>query len=659
MMHIPTFFNTERSSQFLLDSVHCIQYIRMESPNFSEEVRFSQMPDIIESSSSWDGFQVRTKTPRGRSMRIKVVSNSLGYVELELSNRDLRDIPPETFNFTRIQVLKMANNRICSIPNKIAHLHRMKVLDLHSNVISSLPETIINCQHLQEMDLSDNKMTTLPPKFSTLRELKILNLAHNYFENLPHEIGELEALRSFDMEGNKLWHLPFSFEKLKNLHHLSLGLNNFEQMPVCICSLKNLETLDMKGNKLYNLPPDSENLKNLKQLNLSANRLENVPFSVSSLKSLQCLNLSRNKLKYLPPRITKLSKLKTLHVQRNEIVTMPNDLETVEYLNVSDNLLRNLSVAKMRSLKYLNANNNGMENLPLGVCNLTRLEVIKLNANRISYVSQDIVLLKKLKCLDLGNNKLRSLPQVINELENLETFNIKGNKIVNKAYVLSNKDQNTADQPRSRRKKTKDKGKPKLSLDSSTYPSSPRFYDSDRQNSWSQPDASFVRHHTHRSQRSHKKHYHATESIPQSQVPYGSMTNTQYGSTNGESASSKTTAKTTLPKHTQSNRYTTDHHHHFPSAHTISKQARDTAVRRSNTKAQHHRQRSHDRTPPQDSLAVTPVPSSLNSVLKPSLHHALTNPATNSIPSSLTGQWLYITLITRSKNYLKHNLDRI
>ena len=355
--------------------------------------------------------------------------NKHGLIELNLSTLDLRSVPPETFNFTRIEVLNISKNKLSTVPRAISHLRKLKIFDAYHNQLQSLPETIANCTHLQELDLSHNRLSTLPAGFGTLHQLRILKLGHNHFENIPHEVGDLESLRQLDLPGNKLWHLPGTMGNLSNLHLLNLGHNLFEQLPISICQLQQLEAIDLRSNRLLSLPPDCENWKHLKELNASSNRFEMVPPCIFNLRNLQSLDLSHNKLKVVPPRMSKLAKLRVFLACDNQIKGVPNDLEALECLNLAENQLRNFSVSKMRRLNYLNASRNALENLPLGVCNLPHLEVLKLNTNRISYVSQDIVLLKRLRTLDLGHNKLTSLPHVINELENLETFNVQGNRL--------------------------------------------------------------------------------------------------------------------------------------------------------------------------------------------------------------------------------------
>ena len=196
-----------------------------------------------------------------------------------------------------------------------------------------------------------------------------------------------------------------------------------------MCQLTSLEALDLHGNKLTNLPAEFNQLEQLSELNVSSNVFVLWPHVITNLRSLHSLDVSHNQLKLVLTSLTSMPRLRTLLLQGNSIRSVPSDLRSIEYLNIADNKLTNFSVAHMKRLRHLNASKNRLEHLPLGVYNLSELHTLKLNTNKIEYVSQDIILLKRLRVLDLGNNRLTCLPSVIHELESMQTFNIKGNKI--------------------------------------------------------------------------------------------------------------------------------------------------------------------------------------------------------------------------------------
>jgi hypothetical protein len=134
-------------------------------------------------------------------------------------------------------------------------------------------------------------------------------------------------------------------------------------------------------------------------------------------------------LETIPNALTTLKSLKVLHLHDNRIKFIPDDFQNLQYLNVASNQLYNFSVVNMKNLKLLNANNNYLENIPMGLYSLSKIQSVRLNTNQIRYISTDIANLKKLRTLDIGNNMLVNIPQVLQQLTRLDYFNVKGNKI--------------------------------------------------------------------------------------------------------------------------------------------------------------------------------------------------------------------------------------
>ncbi|KAL3892333.1 hypothetical protein ACJMK2_004549 [Sinanodonta woodiana] len=360
---------------------------------------------------------------------IHVSINRQGYTELNLNNQGLAVFPNQIFSLTRLEVLKISGNELNEIPLAITRLRSLRQLHLEENFLTFLPETLCNCRHLQELNLTRNRLRSLPTNILMLTNLRVLRLGQNHFECLPHEMGFLENLRVLDLHGNRLWYMTFSIAKLQKLKQINLANNRFEHVPIPVCRLTALKCMNLRGNCLTSLIQDIEHVKNLQELNLSNNRFKDFPPEICKLRNLMYLNLSGNKLKELPPTITSLKNLKVLHAQGNCIEFLPDSFQNLQYLNISKNNLYNFSVANMTRLKYVNANGNYLENIPLGTSSLARIEHIHLNRNRIQDVSPDIAMLKKLRTFDLGNNLLTRVPTVLKKLPKLDFFNIKGNKI--------------------------------------------------------------------------------------------------------------------------------------------------------------------------------------------------------------------------------------
>ncbi len=119
--------------------------------------------------------------------------------KLNLSNRKLRQFPPEIFNFKNLRELDISHNKIDSIPERISEL-----------------------QNLQRLVASNNKLTSLPNSIGDLTALTFLGLNRNKIEELPVSIGKLQNLEVLELWDNELYKIPDEISNLKNLKMLEL-----------------------------------------------------------------------------------------------------------------------------------------------------------------------------------------------------------------------------------------------------------------------------------------------------------------------------------------------------------------------------------------------------------------------------------------------------
>lgn len=154
--------------------------------------------------------------------------------ELNLSRRDLSELPPE-----------------------IGQLTKLTFLDLGANQLTALPESIGKLTNLTSLNLSRNKLNTLPESIGKLINLTTLYLSHNQLTALPESIGNLKHLTSLDLSNNRLKTLPESIGKLTNLTSLDLSCNQLTAFPESICQLTNLTSLNIDRNPLLGqIPPE-------------------------------------------------------------------------------------------------------------------------------------------------------------------------------------------------------------------------------------------------------------------------------------------------------------------------------------------------------------------------------------------------------------------
>jgi len=362
-----------------------------------------------------------------------VVTNRFGLLELDLSDRDLRDIPDAVFALGRLEVLRAARNRLGGVSAEVAALHRLRLLDVGNNEVVALPESLANCVRLAELDARGNRLTTLPGRLlvALAQSLRTLRISGNRFDRLPEDVGRLEALGFLDASGNRLRNLPASFGRLQHLRVLNLSDNGFDVLPDCVCHLGRLETLEVSRNRLNNLPTNLSHLGRLRELRLAANRFDVLPDVVCRTPSLVVLDLSDNSLTAVPSALSRLPRLTELNLQRNALDSFPDDAgpPNLERLNVSANRLRRLSVLSMRCLRRLDADGNWLTDMPRGVYQLASLEALSLAGNRIAHLSSNVGQLARLRLLDVSDNALRSLPKVLERMSGLVTLNVAGNDL--------------------------------------------------------------------------------------------------------------------------------------------------------------------------------------------------------------------------------------
>ncbi|MCS6904788.1 MAG: leucine-rich repeat domain-containing protein [Bacteroidia bacterium] len=116
-------------------------------------------------------------------------------LRLDLSQQQLKKIPPEVFLFPNLQELNLSENQI-----------------------SELPPTISQLKNLRYLNLYKNKLRTIPAEIVELRKLEVLLLGKNRIELLPSSIRGLKKLVYLDVSGNNLstYEIDYLYKHLPN-----------------------------------------------------------------------------------------------------------------------------------------------------------------------------------------------------------------------------------------------------------------------------------------------------------------------------------------------------------------------------------------------------------------------------------------------------------
>ena len=137
--------------------------------------------------------------------------------------------------------------------------------------------------------------------------------------------------------------------------------------------------------------------ENAFSINLSNNLLTSLPASVSNLVSVEKLILTGNNFTELPD-LSGMSLLKTLLINRNKLATSKPLLATLDTLDVSANLLPDISfIAGNTNLKVLYAKDMNISSLP-NFASFSNLKAIDFSGNKLDF--DDLIPLSQLAIWD-------------------------------------------------------------------------------------------------------------------------------------------------------------------------------------------------------------------------------------------------------------------
>ena len=176
--------------------------------------------------------------------------------ELDLSGRNLTEIPPEIPQLTSLQYLYLRNNQISEIPEALAHLTSLRFLYLGHNQISEIPEALAHLTSLRFLLLSDNQIREIPEVLAQLTSLQSLDLGHNQIREIPEALAHLTSLQGLYLRNNQIREIPEALAYLTPLQSLDLRNNQIREIPEALAHLVNLKRLVLKNNPITNVPPE-------------------------------------------------------------------------------------------------------------------------------------------------------------------------------------------------------------------------------------------------------------------------------------------------------------------------------------------------------------------------------------------------------------------
>ncbi|KAH7088076.1 hypothetical protein FB567DRAFT_330934 [Paraphoma chrysanthemicola] len=173
-----------------------------------------------------------------------------------------------------------------------------------------------------------------------------------------------------------------------------------------------VQNMDIHGNNFRELPMGLRWLTQLSRLNLARNKLNVGSFEViSQILSLRELRLAENDLEGdLPSSISNLTALEVLELQSNKLTSLPDEVQ------------------QLVSLRILNVSDNQLRTVPMGLFDTRLIELIA-NKNRLEGCFFTITAVPHLQELNIANNSLTSLcGSDAVELPTLKMLNVSTNR---------------------------------------------------------------------------------------------------------------------------------------------------------------------------------------------------------------------------------------
>ena len=292
--------------------------------------------------------------------------------------------------------------------------HKQLFLRFYAYPLEHLPEGICELKHLQGLSILHCQLRRLPPYIAALQRLRHLFLINNRLTELPEALVTMKNLQYLDVSENLLTVVPNHFEYLIQLTDLYLDKNRFSEFPRAVALFKKLIRLGLAGNQFTALPNLVYEWPKLIRLNLADNRLTDLPESLAHLPKLEWLNLSGNPLTFVPPAVLKMPKLELLFLRHCGLVDLPKEfacLKTLQVLDISGNPLYGGKI-------------------PSVVFQLPQLEELIVMDCGLQYIhEEEFIPLKQLCTIRLQNNKIRYISRKLARMKQAEELNFSGNPL--------------------------------------------------------------------------------------------------------------------------------------------------------------------------------------------------------------------------------------
>lgn len=147
----------------------------------------------------------------------------------------------------------------------------------------------------------------------------------------------------------------------------------------------------------------------------------NKPNFTIGKRNIKALNLINLNLERLPDSIGNLTDLEILYLDSNKLTSIPS------------------SIRRLKFLRELRLVDNHLSSLPKTMSELKSLKILNLDGNNFDFIPELIKNFKSLKYLDISNNPIKKEPHFFGELDNLKilyAISLENHEI--QSYLLNN-----------------------------------------------------------------------------------------------------------------------------------------------------------------------------------------------------------------------------
>lgn len=181
------------------------------------------------------------------------------------SSYELKEIPEEIGELTKLRRLMIRNTAISQLPSRIGELKKLKALHIWSSTqLREIPASFAGLTALEKFWVIHNRNSwdtqTLPGLvlpdglFNNMTELEEICLGHNELEKLPAGMEALKKCTSLKAEDNQLTEFPLMLTEMEALETLELESNFIETIPAEIIRLTSLSRFSISEQEVKNVP---------------------------------------------------------------------------------------------------------------------------------------------------------------------------------------------------------------------------------------------------------------------------------------------------------------------------------------------------------------------------------------------------------------------